>query len=97
MKNDDEILANLIAGGLIGVALGALLSENDAERTTIGAIAGAAILATYKANEQAQKTNVPVLVEQNGKLYEIQPGGNKRFVKDLEKPKNKVPQYFKLK
>ena len=77
--------------------MGALLTKNKEEGATIGAIAGAVILATYKANEQAQKTNLPVYVEENSKLYEIQPGGKKRFIKNIPKPNITVSEHFKLK
>jgi hypothetical protein len=96
MSNDDKILQSLIAGGLIGAALGALLSKNKEDGATIGALAGAAILATYKANEQAQKTNLPMYEEIDGKLYVIQPGGEKKFIRTLEKP-GKISERFKLK
>ncbi len=83
MNNDDEIIGSLIAGGIIGAALGSLLSEKNSagENTFLGALAGAAIVATYKANQNAQKTNVPVYVEENGSLYEQTTNGEKRFIK----------------
>ena len=96
-KNDENIFQSLIAGGLIGAALGALISKDREEGATIGALAGAVILATYKANEQAQKTNLPVYIEEDGKLFEIQPGGVKRFIKDIPKPNITPVEYFKLK
>ncbi len=93
MKQDDEILDSLIKGGLIGAALGALLSKNKA----LGALAGAAILATFKANEQAMQTNVPMYVEENGYLYQIEMGGIKTMIRKIEKPLIQLPQHFKLK
>jgi hypothetical protein len=96
-ENDENIFQSLIAGGLIGAALGALLSKDKEEGATIGALAGAVILATYKANEHAQKTNLGVYVEEDGKLYEIQPGGVKRFIKDIPKPNVPLHDHFKLK
>lgn len=97
MSNDDYIIKSLIAAGLIGGALGALLSKNKEEETTLGAIAGAVILATYKANKEAQKTNLPMYIEEEGKLFEIQPGGDKRFVKNINKPDVQLSEYFQLK
>lgn len=97
MKNDDEILESLIAGGLIGAALGALLSKSKENGATIGALAGAAILATFKASEQAKKSKVPILYEENGLLYEIQPNGKKRFIKELEKSLSLKNKKFTLK
>ena len=60
MKNDEEIMESLIAGGLIGAALGALLSKNNGDQTMLGALAVATILATFKANEKAMKMNIPM-------------------------------------
>jgi hypothetical protein len=97
MKNDNEIFESLIVGGLIGSSLGALLSRNKEGGATLGAIAGAAILATFKANEEAKKTNVTMYVEENGFLYQIHPGGIKNKVRKLEKPSIKLQEYFKLK
>lgn len=96
MNDDNEIVETLIAGGVIGAALGALLSKNNGDGTILGAIAGAALLATFKANEQAQKTNMPMLFEEDGKLYETQPGGNKKFIRAINKPKVKLSANFKL-
>lgn len=96
MEKDDEIVQSLIAGGLIGAALGALLSKNKEEGASLGALAGAAILATFKASEQAKKSNVPLLYEENSCLYEIQPDGSKKFIKELE-PSHSLPsKTFKL-
>jgi hypothetical protein len=97
MKEDKDIFESLIAGGVIGAALGALLAKKPKDGTIVGALAGAVILATFKANEQAQKTNIPMYVEENGNLYELQPGNTKRFVKTIEKTKTKLPEHFKLK
>jgi len=97
MKSDDEIIESLIAGGIIGAALGVLLLKNKEEGMTLGALAGAAILATFKANEQAKKTNVSLYFEEDGKLYEQRSGGLKKFIKTIEKPKVKLPDTFILK
>jgi hypothetical protein len=98
MKNDEEIFESLIAGGLIGAALGALLSKNNGGGgATLGALAGAAILATFKANEKAMQMNMPMYVEENGKLYQIQPGGIRKFIRKIDKPSVKLQEHFKLK
>ncbi len=81
----DSTLESLIKGGLIGAVFGAFLSKNKEEGAIVGALLGAAISATLKANEEAQKTNEPVLIAENGKLYRILPGGEKQFVKELPK------------
>ncbi len=97
MKNDDEILQSLIAGGIIGATLGAILSKNHEEGTALGAIIGAAILGTFKANLKASETEVPLIIEENGKLYQINKNGTKQFLKDIEKPNIKIQEHFKLK
>ena len=95
MQNDEEIIESLIAEGLIGAALGALLSNNKNNGNEIGAIAGA-IIATYKASEKAKKANVPVYIKENGMLYEIAVNGERRFIKHLE-PNGQMPKNYKLK
>lgn len=97
MKRDDQLLESLIAGGVIGAALGALISKDTEEGGILGAIAGAAILATYQASENAKQANLPVLAEEDGKLYEIRPGGQKRYLKDLPKQFTLTRNKFKLK
>jgi len=96
MKNDDEIIQSLIAGGIIGAALGALASNDKEEGAVLGALAGAAILATFKANEIAMKSNLTMYVEENGELYQIQPGGSKQFIRTIEKPTIQLQKRFKL-
>ncbi|MCZ8169186.1 hypothetical protein [Flavobacterium sp.] len=97
MNEEDKIVEELIAGGIIGAALGALISKNKGEGAIVGALAGAAIMATYKANEQAQKTNVPFYSEEDGVIYQIQPGGSKVFIRKIDKSTTKIPKRFKLK
>jgi hypothetical protein len=97
MKRDEQILESLIAGGVICAALGALISKDTEEGATLGAIAGAAILATYRASEQAKQANLSVLAEENGKLYEISSGGQKRYLRDLPKQVTLPRKKYKLK
>lgn len=97
MKNDEEIIESLMAGGLIGAALGALLSKNKGEGATLGTLIGAAILGTYKANEKAKETHIPMVMGENGKLYQINADGSKQFIKEIEKPNVKLGKTFKLK
>lgn len=97
MKTENSIIEELIVGGLIGAGLGALLSDNEKEGATIGAIAGAVIFATFKANEEAKKTKVPFYVQENNVLYKIDADGKKHFVRNVETPKYKLNKRFKLK
>lgn len=97
MKNDEEIFESLIAAGLIGAALKTLLSKNKGEGATLGALAAAAIVATFKANVKAMQTNLPMYVMENGNLYQTQPGGKKKFIRKINKPSIKLQERFKLK
>ena len=97
MSREDNTIESLVAGGFIGAALGALLSKDKEDGAMIGALLGAVFSATFAANQNAKKTNVPVYVEENGKLYVIEPGGEKHFIKDLQKPAIKLRGHFKLK
>jgi hypothetical protein len=97
MKSDDEIIQSLIAGGVIGATLGALISKNKSEGATLGALAGVVILGMFKANEKQTTTYVPMYIEENENLYQIQPDGTKTFIRTLEKASVKVPKQFKLK
>ncbi len=97
MNRDNQILQDLIIGGLVGATVGAMVSKKTDQGTILGAIAGAAILATYHANQEAKKTKVPVLIEKNGSIYEIQPDGKELFFKKIEKPSFNLPERFKLK
>jgi hypothetical protein len=98
MNEDEEILESLIAGGLIGAALGALLSQKEESNGAfVGSMLGAAILATYKANQQAKKANIPVYEVENGNLIEIGPNGVKRIIKKIEQSNIILPKNFQLK
>jgi hypothetical protein len=97
MEDKNTSLESLMADGLIGAGLGALLSNDKEEGALIGALLGAAIAATANASEEARKTAVPLLVEENGELYEIFGPGKKRFVRRLPKPVRPLGKSFKLK
>lgn len=97
MKTDDEIIESLIAGGLIGATLGALVLKNNEEEVMSGAMIEAVILATYKASEKALETNIPMYVVENGNLYQIQKGAVKEFIRKIEKSSIVLPTHFKLK
>lgn len=96
MNKDDQVFESLIAGGLIGAALGALLSSKK-DGPVIGAIAGAAIMATFNASEQAKDMNVPLHAVENGKLYEIMSDGTKRYIRDIPKRHGRLKRQYKLK
>lgn len=96
MKKDDEIFETVIAGGIIGASLEALLSKKTDVGLTLGALAGAVIFGTLKASEKASQTNIPMFFEENGSLYRLE-SGVKTFVRELEKPNVTFPRKFKLK
>ena len=96
MSKEDEIFQSLIAGGLIGAGLGALLTGKK-DDALLGAIAGAAIMATYKASEEAEDRNFPVFIVEDGKLFEQKPDGNKIYVRDIRKSGKKFSSNYKLK
>ncbi len=50
-KNDETTIRSFIAEGVVGAVLGAIILGNGRKRSSIGALAGAVILATYKAFE----------------------------------------------
>ncbi|MEO8146861.1 MAG: hypothetical protein ABI723_04440 [Bacteroidia bacterium] len=96
MKNDREILEAVIVGGLIGATLGTLIF-NDKNGSGLGALAGAAILSSYRANENARRTKIPLIIEEENALYEIKPDGSRRFIKSIPKNTKPIPQKFTLK
>lgn len=98
MDRNENTMESLIAGGFIGAALGAFLSKDKEDGAIIGALLGAAFSATFKANQEAKKTNVPVYIEENGKLYSVEPDGTKLFLKEIQKSSIQLPKRrFKLK
>lgn len=96
MVKDENIIQSLIVGGIVGAALGTLISKDKGEGVKLGALAGAVLLATYEANKRAQSTNTPLFIEENGKLYKILPGGNKTFIRNIPKPARAIKKHFKL-
>lgn len=72
--------------------------ENKILETLAGAaIAIVVVAALVKAFERAKETKVPVMVEEDGALYEITSDGQKRFVRHLPPRRNiNIPQKFTL-
>jgi len=95
MENEEELLESLILGGIIGVALGAIITK-DKSGTGLGAIAGAAILASFRANERAKKLNLPMLVEEDNILYQIEKDGTKKVIKEIPKSSVKIKSHFTI-
>ena len=97
MSAENKSIESLIAGGLIGAALGAMLSRDKDDGAMVGALLGAIFSATLKANREAQKTNQPVLIAEDGKLYQVFANGEKKFIRDLPRSSGTWPEYYKLK
>jgi hypothetical protein len=96
MENEKEIIDSLVVGGVVGAALGALISNNKERGITIGTIAGAALFATFNAHEKAKRSNLRLVYEEDGIIYEEQ-NGVKKVLRKIEKPKISVKNRYKLK
>lgn len=95
-QNKDEIIKDAIAGGLLGAALGALLTGKS-DRSVLAAIVGAAIGASLSAQREAKALNTPVLYEIEGSIYRVYPDGHKELIKRLpNSKKNKQITDFRL-
>lgn len=72
--------------------------DGDILETLAGAaIAVIVIAALVKAFERAKETKVPIIVEEDGALYEIGIDGSKRFIRQLPpRPKIDIPKKFTL-
>lgn len=95
--HQNNTIEELVKGGIIGAALGAVLMEDKEEGAIIGSLIGAASFSTKKANEEAIRLNVKLVVEEDGNLYEVNGRGYKRFIRKISKPSTRFPARFKLK
>jgi hypothetical protein len=95
MEKEEELLKSLIAGEAVGAALGALIANDKSEGEGLGAIAGAALFAGYRASLRAQMGSTPVLILKNGNLYEVC-RGVWRFVRTIKLRKSNLPKKFDL-
>jgi len=84
MSEDKKIIKKLLAGGFIGATLGQIMSKNRSNGITLGALAGAALVATFTAYEKAKKSNLAMIYEEDNVLYQ-EINGEKIKIKDLEK------------
>jgi hypothetical protein len=96
MKNDAKLIEAAILGGLIGAALEALIS-GDKKNSGLGALAGAVVSASFKANEEALQTNIPLILEENNVLYEVNSKGRKKLIRRLPNNSRQLPKKFTLK
>lgn len=96
--SEEELLQSLIKGGVIGGALGALLSDpkNRQENAVLFAVAGAAILASYQASQRAKATSLPVYKIKEGSLIKEHQDGRIEVLKDNIDFKSKIPNKFRI-
>lgn len=96
MGNKLNTIESLVSLGILGATIGDVLSKDKEDGAIIGALVGVAIAATTKASEDAKKTKVTHLVEEEGELYEVNSSGEKRFIRKLRKATTHLPVQFKL-
>ena len=94
-ENQIDLIEGALAGGLIGAALGALITGKT-KGAIISAIAGAAIGASWKAFQESKKLDIPFLFEKDGIIYKQMPNGDIVKVKELEKSTTEIPRNFSL-
>lgn len=95
MSEKEEFILAAIAGGLVGAALGAVLTGKG-KHTVISALAGAAIGASLVALKEAKEIDIPVLYEEDGVIYRDFPNGRREVVRQLTKVESNIPQTFSL-
>lgn len=94
-KNKHEIIEKALAGGLIGAALGALLTKRS-QGAVSAALVGAAIGASLAAMKEAREKQLAFVYEEDGALYREYPDGTREYIRDIEKSDTKVPSTFSL-
>lgn len=97
IKKEEAIFKLLLKDGVIGADLSALLYKEKGQYAAMSAIARAAILASFEANENARKTGIPLILEEDNVLYEIYSDGRKKRIKDLPKSNKILHKHFTLK
>jgi hypothetical protein len=97
-EKDQETLDSLIKGSLLGAGLTALLKSGkaDGEDLAVGALLGAALVAAFQASQRAEKTDVPVLIQEGESLFWKHADGKKVLYKHLPKAKYTSQSKFKL-
>ncbi|MCD6065439.1 MAG: hypothetical protein K0S33_265 [Bacteroidetes bacterium] len=92
-EQDSKKIQLLHKQGMITDAYVSFLSKN----TESASIAASALLASVEAREYAFQTGIPLIVAEEGVLYEEFQDGTKKFIQDLPKSTRKFPKKFKLK
>lgn len=94
-ESKHEIIEGAIAAGLVGAALGALLTGKSKGAIAAG-IAGAAIGASIKATRRAERLQLSYLYEENGIIYRANPDGTRSEVKRLTRNEIDIPVKFTI-
>ncbi|MEX1003120.1 MAG: hypothetical protein WDZ35_13465 [Crocinitomicaceae bacterium] len=96
-RSKHEIIERAIAAGIVGAALGALLTGKSKGALAAG-IVGAAIGASIKAQKEAKQFELSYLYEENGKIYRAFPDGSREFVKRISRSGRElnIPSTFTL-
>lgn len=95
-ENSTKIIEGALAGGLVGTALGAVLSGKRSD-TIVAALLGAAIGASLKALQEAVDIQKLVMIEEDGILYYLYPDGSKEFIRRLKKiSSSQIPSSFTI-
>lgn len=80
-----------------GTSLGVMFSHDKEEGLILASLLGSATLATFQAYIEARKTQEPVLIAEQGKLFCIQPSGEKQLIRVLAKSTQQWEEKFKIK
>ena len=96
MISNKKKIETLFNKGIIGkMLLDFILKKHKGSGTDH--IARVALFASYEANKKALQTKLPVIIEEDNMLYEINSKGSKKFIKHLKRPARSIPQNFILK
>lgn len=93
-KNRSEQISELISAGIVGAALGKILTGKKGN-TIIWGLVGIAVAATYNAFKASTKS-APVLIIDNGDVFEVDKYGKRKFIKHLPKIDAEIPDTFKI-
>ncbi len=90
-----DIIERALAGGLIGSALGALLTGKS-RTALVSAIVGAAVGASINALNRAREHNLAVMYEEKGILYKQNPDGSRKRIRAIQKSNTVIPPSFSI-
>lgn len=95
MSRKNDIIKKLIAGGIVGGALGALFTK-ESKDSKASILLGAALGASVVALDKAVSTGEPVLFEEDGFMYRLYPDGHQELVREIEHEEIDIPKNFSL-